>query len=148
MRIRFWISILVLLSAQATNAQQISGGASTIVNGNVTGDCNAIGNQNTVQCGPKITHYQFTAQLGEQLLQKMPDKAKPIDYWSYGASADDQSVGEAVYQFLIKHGYTNVSKNHAFGTQSIPGAKSQPFTEWEDGQQYHVQVMPTIREEK
>lgn len=126
---------------------------SSPVQGNViiNGDCNAVGNQNILQCGPKIkeTHYQVTEQIRALCLQQMPDKSRFVDYNSVGVSSEDQAIGEEFYKYLIERGYNNISRSMTIYSISFPGMPPpRPFACWDDGKKYHVEIQPTIREEK
>jgi hypothetical protein len=101
----------------------------------IEGNCNAVGNNNTVCSWSRA---EFSDALGQQLLARMPDKKKPVALITVGGNKD-QAVGTQVQKFLSEHGYT--VQREITGIQAPP--PDEPFTLQVNGNQYQLMVAPS-----
>lgn len=102
----------------------------------IEGNCNAVGNNNTVTCSWGRT--EFSAALGQAILAKMPDKSKPVTLRTVGGKKD-QNIGTQVEQFLAQHGYK--VQRESDGVMAPP--PDEPFVLQVNGNQYELTVAPS-----
>lgn len=111
--------------------------ATTTFADTIVGNCNAIGNNNTITC-TFDGRADFSDDLGKALIAKMPDKSKPVSLATVG-SQKDQAVGSKVEKFLQDNGY--VVRRSTIGMLSPP--PDNPFTLQIGGEQYSLIVAPS-----
>jgi hypothetical protein len=130
---------LKLCLAISASACLISTGCASqnVQTGDVSGNCNAIGNNNIVTC--TWSRADFSEALGNSLIAQMPDMTKPVVLDTVGGTLDQQ-IGDKVQAFLAHKGYT-VKERNIIGIYSPPPDRS--FVLQVGGKEYHLQVAPS-----
>ncbi|HEU0216910.1 MAG TPA: hypothetical protein VFQ90_09620 [Stellaceae bacterium] len=137
MRSGFLAASILLLSvdpamAQSNNGSSINQGPGSALSFGQQGGITA----GTVNIAPG--RVPFTMELGNQLLEHMPDKNKVVRLMTVGGNAD-QNIGNEVQQFLQHSGYS--VQRMSIGMMAPP--PDHPFIFNESSDQYIITVAPS-----
>jgi hypothetical protein len=95
----------------------------------------------TINIGPG--RLAFSSQLGEQLLERMPNRTKKVEMQVVGGKSD-QAVGDDIYRYLLQSGYQQVDRGTPIGMlMDVQGAPDGPIYVMEDQNKYVLVVKPS-----
>jgi hypothetical protein len=97
----FLLGVALALALTGGNAQTVQMQPVQYAQTSINGNCNAVGNGNSVCNGPQ--KLQFSEEIGQALLQRMPEK-KPVALTAVGSQTDIK-IGMRFAQFLRQNGY-------------------------------------------
>jgi hypothetical protein len=137
---------ILLLGAAGAVALFSDGEAQTPTVNQAPGSAYSYGQQGgitagTINIGPG--RLAFSSQLGEQLLEHMPNRTKKIEMQVVGGKSD-QAVGDDIYKYLLQSGYQQVDRGPPISMlMDVQGAPDGPIYVMEDPIKYVLVVKPS-----